>query len=177
MSAGKPRRYSDPAQIELLILDVDGVLTDGRITYIGTELESKSFHVRDGMGLRVWRELGYKTAIVTGRGGEAVEKRAAELRVDKLVQRASPKSVAVESILSELDIAPERTACIGDDWNDLSVMARVGLPIAVADADERVKHAAGYITSRRGGHGAVREVVELLLTARGELERGIGLVN
>lgn len=169
--------FSDPAGVELLVLDVDGVLTDGSITYVGPELEAKSFHVRDGMGLRVWRELGYRTAIITGRGGDAVVKRAGELRVDRLVERASPKSVAFDSLLTELGVEPDRVACVADDWNDLGVMDRAGYPIAVADADSRVIESAAFVTRQLGGRGAVREAIEHLLSARGELEKGIDLVR
>lgn len=172
---------SDPTSIQLLILDVDGVLTDGTIAYSveqGREpVETKAFNVRDGMGLRVWHELGYKAAIITGRGGPALEHRARELKIDHVEQNAKPKPAALDRVLAAAGVAPEHAAYLGDDWNDLPVMSRVGYPMAVADAAEEVIDAAEYVTALPGGRGAVREAIEHILREKGELEKAIELVQ
>lgn len=152
--------------IRLLVLDVDGVLTDGQILldYRGREL--KSFHVRDGQGLRLWMSLGYQAAIITGRSSLVVANRAAELGIGYVLQGVQDKSAALDTVLEQTGIEPLATACIGDDLPDLPLFRRVGYPVAVADADSHVKAAARYVTTRSGGHGAVREVIEHLLTAQ-----------
>lgn len=161
-------------RIRLVVLDVDGVLTDGGI-YLGAaggeSLEFKRYDIQDGLGIRFLREAGIRVAIITGRVSDSVRLRAGELEVDDLVQdRKARKLPALVRMLSEHDIALEETAFVGDDFPDLGVLRRVGLPVAVANAVPEVTDACAVRLSRRGGHGAVREFVELLLKARGEWE-------
>ncbi|MBX9679781.1 MAG: HAD hydrolase family protein [Gemmataceae bacterium] len=153
--------------IELLLLDVDGVLTDGRIIYTERGDEIKEFHVRDGSGLKQWVRLGKKSGIVTGRRSELVQRRAAELDMAVCIQGCAEKRSAVERILSELGLRPEQAAFMGDDFVDLGAMDLVGLAIAPADASDDVLAAAHLVTAAPGGRGAVREAIELMLRVQG----------
>lgn len=157
----------DRARIELLVLDVDGVLTDGRITLTATGEEIKTFHVRDGAGMKYWKWAGRKLAFISGRSSQAVAHRAKELSVDTVRLNAKDKLSAYEDVLAELGVRPERTAVVGDDLTDLPMMRQCGFPVAAADAAEEVRQAAAYVTGLAGGAGCVREVVELLLKTAG----------
>lgn len=153
--------------IELLVVDVDGVLTDGGI-YLGSGgIELKRFDVADGAGIKYWQRVGKTLAIVTGRSGEAVAARAAELGVEHLRQGAKRKLPAYESVLAELGLSGEQVAVMGDDLPDLPLMHRCGLAIAPANAVAEVAEAAHFRTRREGGRGAVREAVEAILKAQG----------
>jgi len=154
--------------IELLVLDVDGVLTDGRITYGDRGEEIKSFHVRDGSGMKYWKRCGRKLAFVTGRGSPAVTQRAAELGVDAVRMNAKDKLPAFHEVLVELGVPADRTAVIGDDLTDLPMLRRCAYPVAVADAAEELQAAACYVTHLPGGAGAVRETIEHILKAAGQ---------
>ena len=143
----------DYRQIELLVLDVDGVLTDGGITLTPSGEEIKSFHVRDGTGMKYWRRVGRKLAIVTGRGSEAVLRRAKELDVDAVRLNCKDKLPAAKDVAHELGVPLERAAAIGDDLTDLPVMRSVAFAAAVADAADEVRAAAHYVTRRPGGKG------------------------
>lgn len=159
-----------PASLEcinLLLLDVDGVLTDGRIVYDDHGTEIKTFHVRDGLGLRLLIEAGVKVALVTGRRSKALLRRCRDLGIDRIYDGVIEKEVLLPEILARQGLEAEVTAFMGDDLPDLPIMRRVGLAIAVADAHEQVVAAAHMVTRNRGGHGAVREVCEALLKARG----------
>ena len=162
----------DYAGIELLVLDVDGVLTDGRITLTADGQEIKSFHVRDGSGMKYWKHAGGRLAIISGRSSPVVLRRAEELGVDAVRIGAKDKLPALEDVLSELNISADRAAVIGDDLTDVPMMRRCALPVAVADAVAEVKHVARYVTESPGGGGCVREVVELILKRAGKW-RGI----
>ena len=153
--------------IRLLCLDVDGVMTDGRIVYDEHGVESKRFHVRDGLAIKLWREAGHEIAIISSRSSEAVTRRAAELGIDHVHQGCHDKSAALEAVCLATGIEPRHAAAMGDDLPDLPVLHAVGLPIAVADAAVEVRHAAAKVTSAPGGHGAVREAVEHILQAQG----------
>ena len=153
--------------IELLLLDVDGVLTDGSIVYGDDGRELKAFFVRDGSGLKLWRQTGKRAGIITGRRSAVVERRAAELDLTVVVQGAEDKLAAWESILAEQKLAPRQACYVGDDVPDVPVLRRSGLAIAVADACEQARAAAHYVTQAPGGRGAVREVIELILKAQG----------
>jgi 3-deoxy-D-manno-octulosonate 8-phosphate phosphatase (KDO 8-P phosphatase) len=157
----------DYAAIRLLVLDVDGVLTDGRIILTPDGQEIKAFHVRDGAGMKYWKREGGKLAVITGRGSPTVLRRAEELGVDAVRLEARDKLPAYESVLAELGLTPQQTAVMGDDLPDLPLMRRCALPVAVADAVEEVKRAAGYVTRLSGGAGAVREVIEVILRQTG----------
>ena len=167
--------FADPSSVELLALDVDGVLTDGSILMDDSGRETKRFNIRDGLGMRVWAKMGFGLAIITGRSGGAIQHRLAELGVGEVVQGCRDKGVALADLVERTGVAAERIAFVGDDWPDLGIMARVGYPIAVADAEEQVRAAAAYVTTRGGGRGAVREAVEHLLASKGLLERAVDL--
>jgi 3-deoxy-D-manno-octulosonate 8-phosphate phosphatase (KDO 8-P phosphatase) len=160
------------ARVRLLGLDVDGVLTDNGV-YIGpiagARVELKRFDIQDGLGLILLKTAGIPVVWVSGRSSEATALRAAELRVEELLQVPGPrKAAAFEQVLQRLGVGWPEVAFVGDDLADLPILRKVGLPIAVANAVVEVKQIAAYITLASGGHGAVREVVEALLRARGE---------
>jgi 3-deoxy-D-manno-octulosonate 8-phosphate phosphatase (KDO 8-P phosphatase) len=154
--------------IELLLLDVDGVLTDGRITYTGSGDDIKNFHVRDGSGLKMWMSLGKKVAILSGRTSETVSRRAKELGIATVKQGHPDKLPAVRAILAELGLTPERACAMGDDLPDLPVFRHCGMGIAVADACDELKQEAAFVTKAPGGAGAVREAIEWLLKQSGQ---------
>src|SRR5207302_9187815 len=147
------------SRIELLVLDVDGVLTDGQVVFAGADVEVKAFHVRDGSGVALWRRLGKLAAVVSGRDSPAVARRAAELGVAPVLQGVTDKLAALRQILAETRLRPEQAAAIGDDLPDLPVLHNVGLAVAVADACAEVRQGAHYTTAKTGGRGAVREVI------------------
>lgn len=155
------------AGIELLVLDVDGVLTDGRIIYSDAGTEVKEFHVRDGSGLKLWHWLGKRAAIITGRTSRIVEVRAAELDVQTVVQGAPDKLPALQRVLTDLGLRVDQAGYVGDDLPDVPALRACGLAAAVADACSEAKAAAHYVTTAAGGRGAVREVIELVLRAQG----------
>ncbi|HRQ74027.1 MAG TPA: HAD hydrolase family protein [Phycisphaerales bacterium] len=160
---------SVPATVTLLILDVDGVMTDGSIVYDDRGGETKAFNVRDGFGVKLWIEAGGRCAIITRRGGEAVRRRAAELGIDPVIEGAGDKGDAVREVCRRTGTPPDRAAYLADDWPDLAAMRAVAYPMAVADADPRVRERARFVTRARGGRGAVRDAVEHLLEARDAL--------
>ena len=152
--------------VELLLSDVDGVLTDGRLVFDNQGIETKAFHVRDGLGVKLWRRAGYRFGVITSRTSHIVKTRAAELSFDVLRQGVEEKLAAVQQVLSDLQLAPEQAAYIGDDLPDLPVMKYVGLAVAVADASPEVRAAADLVTKLPGGAGAVREAIENILKAK-----------
>lgn len=156
--------------IKLFIADVDGVLTDGGIVFDNQGIEIKRFHSRDGFGIKLWRRAGLHFGIITARDSQIVKIRAAELGIDVLRQGFENKLPVAREVFAELQLTPEQVAYIGDDLPDLAVMRRVGLPIAVADAVPEVRTGAAYVTHLRGGEGAVREAIELILKAQGRWE-------
>lgn len=155
------------SRIRFLILDVDGVMTDGKITYSSSGEELKSFDAKDGAGLKYWRRAGHAAGIITGRSSPVVPRRARELDIELVEMDAKAKLPAYERMLEAAAVSPEEVAMIGDDLPDYPLIIRVGLGIAVADAVAEVKEVAGYVTQKSGGCGAVREVVELILKAQG----------
>ena len=158
-------------QVRLLLLDVDGVLTDGTITYGTDGIETKSFHTQDGLGLKLLQESGVAAGIITARASEAVLRRARELGFAHVVQGAADKRAAYEAILRETGLRPPQTAYMADDGMDLPLLNRVGLAAAPANAVAEVRQRVHYTTERTGGRGAVREVCDLLLEAQSNLER------
>ena len=144
---------SDFATIKLLLLDVDGVMTDGRITYDNDGGELKSFDVKDGHGLKLLQRAGIEIGIITGRQSEVVARRAAELGIELVYQGVKDKLIPFNEILEKLRILPEEVAYVGDDVVDLPVMRRVGFAVTVADAVEDVKPFADLVTTRDGGRG------------------------
>lgn len=159
--------------IRLLIMDVDGVLTDGRLFYSAEGVESQAFFVRDGFGLGLARKAGLLTAIITGRTSAAVGFRAKELGIAEVHQGAPDKLEVYETLLQRYHLTDETAAYIGDDLNDLPVLARVGLSAAPSDADAEVRRRVAYVTTLAGGRGAVREVIDLILKTQGRWEKFI----
>jgi YrbI family 3-deoxy-D-manno-octulosonate 8-phosphate phosphatase len=158
------------AAVRLLLLDCDGVLTSGGVAWTNDGVEGKTFHIRDGLGIKLWQRAGYVTGIVTGRSSHVVERRAEELGIGIVRQGVRDKRLAVEAILAETGLAWEQTAFVGDDLPDLACVARCGVGVAVADACPELRRAAAIVTRLPGGTGAVREVIERLLQARGQWE-------
>ncbi|MEK6675062.1 MAG: HAD hydrolase family protein [Planctomycetota bacterium] len=159
--------------IEILVLDVDGVLTDGRIWPVGGEvsslnvLEGKAFHVQDGCAIKLWQQVGRRAAVVSGRKSSLVESRARELGIDWCHTGVGDKTAMYEELKSTWSSSDAVIAVMGDDLPDLGPMRRCGFPIAVANAVPVVKRAAQYVTRRSGGCGAVAEVVEFILRKQG----------
>ena len=164
-----------PADIALLCLDVDGVLTDGGIFIDDLGRETKRFHVRDGSGIKMWQRLGYHCAIITGRQGLVVRHRAQERGIELVIQGARDQREGFAMVLSELDLDASQAAVIADDLPELGMMKLCGYGIAVADASAEIKKAAHYVTVLPGGHGAVREAIEHLLREKGEWENAVRL--
>ena len=154
------------ARIKLLLMDCDGVLTDGRITLLPDGDEQKTFHVRDGQGIVLLHRAGVSSGIVSGRHSQLVSRRAQELGIKIVEQSVSNKAEILDSILRQTNLSAEETAFVGDDIADISIMRRVGLAIAVADAVYETKKAAHYVTSSNGGFGAIRETAELILKSQ-----------
>lgn len=158
------------AQIKLVIFDVDGVLTDGRLILGDDGQEYKAFHSRDGHGIKLLRRSGVEVAIITGRSSKVVEYRMSNLGVEHVYQGQEEKLPAFEKLITELNISAEETAYVGDDVVDLPVMLRAGLAVAVADAHPLVRQHAHWQTPHGGGKGAARDVCELIMEAQGTLE-------
>jgi 3-deoxy-D-manno-octulosonate 8-phosphate phosphatase (KDO 8-P phosphatase) len=159
--------------VELLVLDVDGVLTGGGIVH-GGEAEPKEFFVRDGSGLKVWHACGKRVALVTGRRSAAVEVRAAELGIGYVVQGAGDKLAGFEEVLGRAGVGAGAACYVGDDLPDLPPLLRCGLAVAVADACPEVRAAAHYVTRAPGGRGAAREAVELILRCQDAWRPAVG---
>jgi 3-deoxy-D-manno-octulosonate 8-phosphate phosphatase (KDO 8-P phosphatase) len=153
-------------RVRLLVSDVDGVLTDGRIIVNDEGVESKQFHVRDGHGLKLLIRYGIDVVLVTGRKARTVEWRAADLGITEIHQGVWDKAAVFEEIIKRRNISPEETACIGDDIVDIPIMRRAGFSVAVADAVREVREVSDYVTENPGGGGAVREVCEMILKAQ-----------
>jgi len=158
---------ADLTKIKLLLLDVDGVMTDGRITYDNDGGETKSFDVKDGHGLKLVQRVGIRVGIITGRQSSIVARRAAELGIELVYQGVKDKSLPFREILEKLALLPEEVAYVGDDVIDLPIMRQVGFAATVADAVDDVKPYAHMVTKRCGGRGAVREVCDFLLKESG----------
>ena len=162
-----PRQLTERARrIKLLLLDVDGVLTDGRLFYDSDGRETKAFHAHDGHGLVRLRDAGIRIGLLSGRASRAVQLRANELKIDLVFQGVEQKVAVYEQLLTAQRLKDEQVAYAGDDLPDLGLLERVGLAIAVASAQPEVRAAAHWVTLKSGGAGAVREIAELLLEAR-----------
>jgi 3-deoxy-D-manno-octulosonate 8-phosphate phosphatase (KDO 8-P phosphatase) len=154
-------------RVKLLLMDCDGVLTDGRIELLENGDEQKTFHARDGQGISLLHRAGLKTGIISGRTSSAVERRAQDLNMSFVRQNVTDKVAALEEIVAQAGVSLDECAYIGDDLGDIPVMMRVEFAIAVADAELETKQSAHYVTERKGGYGAVREVTNLILGAQG----------
>lgn len=157
--------------IRLLLLDVDGVLTDGTLHYSSSGEEVKSFNTQDGFGITLLRQAGIETGIITARKSPMVERRATELKMTHIYQGARKKNEAFKEILKNSGIKPFEVAYMGDDWLDLVLLQQVGLSITPANGAEELKEVVHYVTPRPGGEGAVRDACNLILSARGELQK------
>jgi 3-deoxy-D-manno-octulosonate 8-phosphate phosphatase (KDO 8-P phosphatase) len=155
-------------RIKLVLMDCDGVLTDGRLWLMADGDEQKAFHARDGQGISLCHHAGLQTGIITGRRSSAVERRAQDLKMSYVRQYAKDKTKSLEEILVEAGVSADECAYIGDDVADIPVMRRVALAVAVADAVPETKQAAHFVTQLAGGKGAVREVCDLILKAQGK---------
>ena len=160
-------RMVDLADIQILVLDVDGVLTDGTLTISGDGSESKSFSVLDGHGIRLWRRAGLKVAFLSGRAAEATRMRAKQLDVEYVLEDCHYKLDALEKFLGDVNLSPAQVAYVGDDLPDLPAIRHVGFGVAVANAVDEVKQHADFVTTHPGGAGAVREVIEYILKSTG----------
>jgi 3-deoxy-D-manno-octulosonate 8-phosphate phosphatase (KDO 8-P phosphatase) len=155
------------SHIKLLLMDCDGVLTDGRLWLLENGGEQKSFNTKDGLGLELLRRAGIRSGIITGRTSQALARRADELGVEFLRQGDEQKLNAFEKVLAEAKLDESRVAFIGDDLSDIPLMKRCELSVAVADAVDETRAVAHYVTQAKGGRGAVREVIEMILKAQG----------
>ncbi len=153
-------------KIKLLILDVDGVMTDGRVILDARGEEIKRFHVRDGHGVMRLLDAGIDVVIITGRKSKAVDYRAKELGIQEIYQGVKEKGSLCRTVIERRNLIKDQVCCMGDDLPDLSMFSQVGVSIAVADAAAEVRNAASYVTQRKGGNGAVREVCEWILKAQ-----------
>jgi 3-deoxy-D-manno-octulosonate 8-phosphate phosphatase (KDO 8-P phosphatase) len=154
-------------KIKCVAMDVDGVLTDGRIIIDSNGVETKNFDVQDGFGIVFLKKCGIKTAIISARKSGVIAHRAKDLKIDKVYAGVCPKLSAYERMLKEFKVLDEEVCFIGDDLPDLGVMRRCGVSVAVANAVSEVKQIADYVTVKGGGRGAIREIVELILQAQG----------
>jgi 3-deoxy-D-manno-octulosonate 8-phosphate phosphatase (KDO 8-P phosphatase) len=150
-------------QVQLILSDVDGVLTDGSITFDNQGIETKTFHVRDGLGIKLWQRSGHKFGIITARSSHIVKVRMTELGVEIIRQGSDSKLTVGTQLMDELGLKPEQVCFVGDDLSDLNLMSRVGLAVTVADGTAELKSAAHFTTKSEGGKGAIRELIETIL--------------
>jgi 3-deoxy-D-manno-octulosonate 8-phosphate phosphatase (KDO 8-P phosphatase) len=162
------------SKIKLLLLDVDGVLTDGRIIYDSRGHDMKFYDVHDGLGVYALRKVGIKTILITAKGSRAIRPRARDMQVEAIFENVSPKTVVLEKILKKYKFDISEICFVGDDLVDLCLMKKVGFPIAVFNAAPEIKQAASYITIKEGGRGAVREVAELILKSQDKWRQILG---
>jgi len=155
------------SHIKLLLMDCDGVLTDGRLWLLEDGDEHKSFNTHDGLGLSLLHRAGLKSGIISGRSSQAVTRRAKELGIEFVRQGDPDKTVAFEEVLRQAGVDENEVAFVGDDLTDIPLMRRAEFAVAVADAVEETRSTAHYVTRAKGGHGAVREVVEIILKSQG----------
>ncbi len=163
--------------IKLIIVDVDGVLTDGTVLVADAGDYTKRFHVHDGLGLRLAMLAGKTVALMTSAGSEGLTRRAEQLGIERVYQYVPDKGAAYETLRDELGLCDDEICYIGDDLIDLPPMSRAGLAVAVADAVEEVRAAAAFVTRRAGGHGAVREAVEHILKNEGVWEKAVARLS
>ena len=160
-------------KVKLLLLDVDGVLTDGRIIYDSRGRDMKFFDVHDGMGVHLLKKSGIPAILITAKGSRAIAPRAKDMGVDAVFADVSPKTKVLARIMKKYRVASDELCFVGDDLVDLCLMKKVGFAVAVANACPEVKKAAAYVTSREGGRGAVREVAEIILKTHGAWDKAL----
>jgi 3-deoxy-D-manno-octulosonate 8-phosphate phosphatase (KDO 8-P phosphatase) len=152
--------------IRMILSDVDGVLTNGRIYLDNQGIEAKAFHIRDGLGIRLWQKAGFRFGLISQRSSQGLKVRAAELGIEIVRQAVSDKLSTVKQLMAEYSLSTRQICYLGDDLPDLAVIRAVGLGVAVADACAEVREAAAFVATAAGGAGAVRETIELLLKAQ-----------
>ena len=162
-----PLLLEKAARVRMLVLDVDGVLTDGQLYFDNSGNEMKAFSTRDGLGMRCLQGCGIELALITGRQSEIVKRRAEQLGIAHVYQGSNDKLDAFLHLLEKAGIDEQAVCYAGDDWIDLPVLKRAGLAVTVADADQAVRDSVHWVTSRDGGKGAVREICNLILAAQG----------
>ena len=165
------------SKINLLFLDNDGVMTDGKIVYGDHGDELKYFDVQDGFGIVLARRLGIRTVVVSGKSSRVNKRRAKDLGIEKFYERISDKLAVFEKLLKKYNLKPEEICCIGDDWLDIAPMRRAGVAVAVPNAVSEVRAVAQWVTSRTGGSGAVREVIDAILKAKGLYDDAVKLYD
>ena len=164
-------------KIKLLMLDVDGVLTDGRIIYDTAGRELKLFDVHDGMGVYLLKKAGIPVILITAKGSKAIRPRAKDMQVAEVFENISPKSAVLDKVMKKYKVGREEICFVGDDLVDLCLMKKVGFPVAVSNACAEIKESSAFITAKEGGRGAVREVTELILKAQGKWEGAVKLYD
>jgi len=164
-------------KITMLMTDIDGVLTNGSIVFLGEADEAKIYNVKDGFGFRLWHRVGHMSAWITARISSAASKRAAELGITEYREAVPNKGLALEEIARKWALEKEQIAFVGDDLPDLPAMSRAGLAVAVADASDEVKETADLVLDRPGGHAAVRQLIELILKTQGHWEHLVDTVS
>ncbi len=164
---------ADAAKIRLIILDVDGCLTDGSVYLDGEGRETKRFNIKDGLGIAVWMKLGFHIAVITGRKSDSLIARCEELGITELHQGVKDKGAKFFEVIEAVGCEAHEAAAFGDDWNDLPVLKRVGIAMCPVDASGQIRELADFVSVRPGGHGAVREGIEMILSAKGLMERAL----
>lgn len=164
----------DFSKIKLLVMDVDGVMTDGTVIINADGSEGKNFSIVDGHGVKLWHRAGFATAIISGRPSGATTVRAKQISIGHVLQGCKKKLPAFEELLEKVSLTADQVAFIGDDLLDLPIVRRAGLGVAVSNAVDELKDAADYITTRKGGDGAVREVIEYILKNNGKWQELMG---
>ena len=166
-------------KVKLLLMDVDGILNDGRVYYVpfpkGEIKIAKFFNVRDGLGINLLRAVGIKIGVITGRSDEVVLKRCQDLKCAFIKMGVKNKLAALEEALKTFNLTAEEVCYIGDDWNDFPVLKAVGVSATVADAPEEIKEVVDYITTKKGGDGAVRELIEVILKCQNRFEEAVSI--
>lgn len=163
----EPEVFEKARRVALLLMDCDGVLTDGRLFFTDSGEQMKAFHVRDGQGLSLWHSAGFDSGIISGRdSGGIIKARADELGIKYVYAGSKDKVADFEAILNDTGYDPSQVAFIGDDVGDIDLLLRVGFPVSVADAIDDVKKVAGYVTKIPGGYGAVRELIDLIIYSK-----------
>ncbi|MBM9514443.1 HAD family hydrolase [Desulfogranum marinum] len=158
-------------KVKLLLLDVDGVLTNGSLVYTGSGEEAKCFHTQDGLGIKLLQESGIEVGIITARNSSIVARRAEELKITHVYQGKFDKLSVYEEVLKKTGLRPMHTAYMGDDWVDLPLLNRVGFAAAPANARVEIQQRVHYLTKRNGGQGAVREVCDLIMESQGTYQQ------
>jgi 3-deoxy-D-manno-octulosonate 8-phosphate phosphatase (KDO 8-P phosphatase) len=161
-------------RVTLVLMDVDGVMTDGSVTFIDSDREAKTFDARDGVGIWIARRCGLRLGVISGRSSEAVLRRAGELGMDEVHTRVRDKLAAYRGVLRRRRLSDDQVCYIGDDLVDLPILRRAGMPVAVRDAHPEVLRRAAFVTRAPGGRGAVREVLDAILKAQGRWREVLG---